>query len=205
MPVGAAVASARRWPRLGRPAVIERYYRELLNFLCHAVRDRDRAADLAQESFARVLAAQRAGRAAHNPRALLYRTARNLVIDQHRHAQVRRQAGETAACGGDHALHAVAAPAAHGPEAILASRQGLAAILATIEQLPPRCREAFILHKFDGLSCAQVAERMGISPRTVEMQLQIAMRACWRRMDELEGTPPDSADDVPGDRRQTPP
>eukprot|EP01032_Pedospumella_encystans_P004658 gene4658-5533_t len=48
-----------------------------------------------------------------------------------------------------------------------------------IDGLPPRCREAFVLYKFDGLSYAEVAERMGISVRTVEMQLRIAMAACW--------------------------
>ena len=57
--------------------MLERYYRELLNFLSRAVRDRDAAADLAQESYARVLAAQQAGQAVQDPRALLYRTARD--------------------------------------------------------------------------------------------------------------------------------
>ena len=48
-----------------------------------------------------------------------------------------------------------------------------------IEALPPRCREAFVLNRFEGLSHQEVAERMGISVRTVEMQLRIAMAACW--------------------------
>jgi len=47
------------------------------------------AADLAQESYARVYAAQLSGAGIVNPRALLYRTARNLVIDHYRHAEVR--------------------------------------------------------------------------------------------------------------------
>jgi DNA-directed RNA polymerase specialized sigma24 family protein len=53
--------------------VLERYHRELLYFLPRLVNDRDNAAALAQESFVRVL----------HMRALLYRTARNLGIDQH--------------------------------------------------------------------------------------------------------------------------
>ena len=42
-------------------AVFERHYRELLDFLARRLPDRETAADLTQESFARVYAAQRAG------------------------------------------------------------------------------------------------------------------------------------------------
>lgn len=71
-------------------ALLERYHRELLNFLTRQVNDRDAAADLAQESYVRVLSAQSSGLAVLDVRALLYRIARNLVIDQHRRAEVRR-------------------------------------------------------------------------------------------------------------------
>ncbi|MFT3803919.1 MAG: sigma-70 family RNA polymerase sigma factor [Burkholderiaceae bacterium] len=169
--------------------MLERYYRELLNFLSRAVSDRDTAADLAQESYARVLAAQQAGRPMRDPRALLYRTARNLVIDRHRRADVRAEAGEAVSSDDDQArLDDLAGPRSREPDAILAGREGLAAVVAAIDRLPPRCREAFILYKFDGLSYAEIADRMGISSRTVEMQLQIAMQACWRCLDELDGT-----------------
>lgn len=167
--------------------VFERYYRELLNFLARAVRDRDVAADLTQESFTRVLAAQRAGQTIRDPRALLYRTARNLVIDQHRQAEVR---GAPAWSAGpeenDGDAIDVPGPRTMQPDVVLSSRQDLAAIVATIEQLPPRCREAFVLFKFDGMSYAEIARHMGISVRTVEMQLQIAMRACWETLDATE-------------------
>ncbi|HVR51301.1 MAG TPA: sigma-70 family RNA polymerase sigma factor [Pseudorhodoferax sp.] len=168
--------------------MFERYYRELLNFLARKVGDREVAADLAQESYARVLAAQQAGPPPRDPRAFLYRTARNLVVDQHRRTEVRGgpPSGDGMALPD---LDETAGPAALEPETILASRDGLSAVLATIDALPPRCREAFILYKFDGLSYAQIATRMDISVRTVEMQLQIAMKACWACMD-AQADPP---------------
>ncbi|MFN3438782.1 MAG: RNA polymerase sigma factor [Acidovorax sp.] len=167
--------------------MLERYYSELLNFLSRSVGDRHTAADLTQESYARVLAAQQAGQAVRDPRALLYRIARNLVIDQHRSSEVRAQAGETAMDDREGGLDSLAGPRSMEPDAILSSREGMAGMIATIEKLPPRCREAFILYKFDGLAYAEIAERMGISTRTVEMQLQIAMQACWGCLDEAEG------------------
>ncbi|MBS7778336.1 sigma-70 family RNA polymerase sigma factor [Acidovorax sp. CCYZU-2555] len=174
--------------------MFERYYRELLNFLARSVRDRDTAADLVQESYARVLAAQQSGQTVQDPRALLYRTARNLVIDQHRRAETRAEISETV-LGDDKegAFDGLPGPRSLEPDTILASREGLAAVVAAIDQLPPRCREAFILYRFDGLSYAEIAAQMGISTRTVEMQLRIAMEACWRCQDELEGAAPRSA------------
>lgn len=170
--------------------MLERYYLELLNFLSRSVKDRNAATDLVQESYVRVLTAQQSGHSIRDPRALLYRTARNLVIDRHRRDAVRGLADDVSLDDEEAGLEAVAGPTSLEPEAILASREGLAAVIKTIEALPLRCRETFILHKFDGLSYAEVAERMGVSTRTVEMQLRIAMDACWERLqvlDEMDG------------------
>ncbi|RSZ59071.1 sigma-70 family RNA polymerase sigma factor [Massilia atriviolacea] len=156
--------------------MFERYHHELLNFLHRLLGDRHAAADLAQESYVRVLLAQQSGRAIANARALLYRTARNLVIDTHRRAGVR----------GHDALDAIAdhaGPVHLQPDEALASDQSVQAYLRAIEDLPPRCREAFILHVFDDMSHKQIAERMGISASMVEKHIvrgMLACRACER-------------------------
>lgn len=163
--------------------MLERYHTELLNFLCRLVGDRDTAADLTQESFVRVLSAQSLGQAVVEPRALLYRVARNLVVDQHRRAQVR--------CHAD--LDAIAedqlpaAPRHLQPEDALASQQVIRAYLAAIEALPPRCREAFVLFAFDDLSHADIARRMGISVSMVEKHIIRAMVACKHCERHLRG------------------
>ncbi len=51
--------------------MLTRYYRDLLNFCMRKVRDRDTAADLAQESYARVLSMQQKGQVILEPGALL--------------------------------------------------------------------------------------------------------------------------------------
>jgi RNA polymerase sigma factor (sigma-70 family) len=64
------------------------------------------------------------------------------------------------------------------PEEALASRQNIDAYLAAIEALPPRCREAFVLHVFEEMSHAQVAQHMGISVSMVEKHMVRAMVTC---------------------------
>lgn len=182
------------------PSVLERYYQELLNFCSRTVRSREAAVDVVQETYARVLALQHSGQSVAEPRALLYRTARNLQIDLHRRSEVR---GETADPDAEAAeLDQLAAPRACEPDAVASSTQGVNALLATIDALPLRCREAFILHKFDGLPHAEVAEQMGISRKMVEQHVKLAMDACRRCMASLDGSA--DAAKVPALRRRKP-
>ena len=70
--------------------MLTRYYRDVLNFCLRKARDRDTAADLAQESFVRVLTMQQAGQSILDPRALLRQVATNANIDLDRRAAVRQ-------------------------------------------------------------------------------------------------------------------
>lgn len=174
---------------LDPPPVLERYHRELLNFLTRQVNDRDAAADLVQESFVRVLSAQSSGQTVLDQRALLYRTARNLVIDRHRRHEVRRHDDLDAIPEDQHPP----APRHLQPEEAVASLQIIRAYLATIEALPPRCREAFVLHVFDELSHVQIARHMGISVSMVEKHVvrgMVACKLCERRLRASAGPPP---------------
>jgi RNA polymerase sigma factor (sigma-70 family) len=175
--------------------VFERYYRELLNFLARKVGDRELAADLAQESYARVYAVSGV-QSVPEPRALLYTTARNLVTDHYRRSKVRAEAKQEPSGDDDQAesdADAVLGPQSLEPDAILAGRQRLAAIERAVSELPPRPREAFVLYKLDGLSRGEVAETMGVSVKTVETHLEIAMQACVRQLQALEGARPAEA------------
>lgn len=53
-----------------------------------------------------------------------------------------------------------------------------ARMLAAIEALPRRRRDAFVLHRFEGLNYKEIALRMGTSPRVVEHYVRMAMLAC---------------------------
>lgn len=107
-----------------------------MNFCARMVRDRDAAADVVQESYARVLAVRNAGQAIPEPRALLHQTARRLIIDHHRRAAIRQHDDLDSLPEAQHP----AAPAHLEPESVYAHEQHALAFAAVIEALPPRCR-----------------------------------------------------------------
>jgi RNA polymerase sigma-70 factor (ECF subfamily) len=45
-----------------------------------------------------------------------------------------------------------------------------------MEKLPPRCREIFILSRFEGKDNGKIAETLGLSKRTVELQISNALK-----------------------------
>lgn len=152
-----------------------------MNFCARMVRDRDAAADVVQESYARVLAVRNAGQAIPEPRALLHQTARRLIIDRHRRAAIRQHDDLDSLPEAQQP----AAPAHLEPESVYAHEQHALAFAAVIEALPPRCREAFVLNRFEGMSHLQVAEHMGISKNMVAQHIIRAVLACKACEDRL--------------------
>ncbi|MFZ4873792.1 sigma-70 family RNA polymerase sigma factor [Janthinobacterium sp. Mn2066] len=166
-------------------AVLAHYYQELLNFCWRSLRNREAAADLVQESYLRVLGVQDNSelgeQAVREPRALLYHTARNLMIDKHRRAALRQHDALDALPEAAHP----AAPQHLQPEQVLEGSQDWRACVDAIDALPPRCRDAFVLHIFEELPHAQIAARMGISVSMVEKHIARGMLSCQKQLQSL--------------------
>lgn len=165
-------------------------YQELLNFCTRHTRNRDDAADLVQEAYARALALMQAQSpstdAVQDVRALLYRTLRNLFIDQHRRRQLRQHESLEHLPEAEWPL----LPAHLQPEAVLAFTQYARAIVAAIESLPPRCREAFVLSRFDGWPHQRIAEHMGISRNMVAQHMVRGILVCKAAHQRFHQSPP---------------
>lgn len=158
-----------------------RYYSELLRFFIHEVKDVHEAQDLVQQTFERVLERRYTGDQVANARALLFEVGRNLLIDRHRQSKLRRHES-------DEGLVDLSGPAAAEPESVYAGNQRVVLLVATIEALPPRCRKAFVLHKIEGLSHADVAREMGITLNMVERHVMLAVAACRKALGDTAAT-----------------
>ena len=45
-----------------------------------------------------------------------------------------------------------------------------------IDQLPPKCREIFVLSRYEQLTYKEIADKLGLSVKTVEAQMGIALK-----------------------------
>jgi len=55
-------------------------------------------------------------------------------------------------------------------------------LAAAVEALPPRTREVFRLHKYEGLSYSDIAEQLGIAKNTVMVHMVKALGLCREAM-----------------------
>jgi RNA polymerase sigma factor (sigma-70 family) len=140
----------------------------LMQFLRRCVRDGRDLADLRQDIYVRVYeAAQK--KIPHPVRPFLIVTARNLVVDR-----VRREQVVSIDTVADLAELEVAEDAP-GPERNAMARQDLRRLQAALDRLAPRCREAVVLRKVEGLSAREIAARMGIAEATANEYLALGM------------------------------
>lgn len=131
----------------------------LLRYVRRLTRSHEAAEDIVQEAYARTLAQ---GQDARTPKAFLFVTARNLAWNAHRHQ--RTAATETV---GDVDGMGVIQEGA-SPEDVLIADEASVLLRQAIERLPPQCRAAFALRVFHACSYKEIAEQLGISPKTVE-------------------------------------
>ena len=106
------------------------------------------------------------------------RMAVNVAVDQQRVENRRLTVAEA------EVLLAIADPAP-GPEQIAAGRAELDALTRAMGELPARQRDILLAVRLEGLPQNDIAERMGVSLRTVERELRNAHEYCARRTRKL--------------------
>ncbi|MGO4260508.1 RNA polymerase sigma factor [Lysobacter sp. TAB13] len=126
--------------------------------------------DMRQDLYMHLYEAARDGLPTHT-KAFVFRSLRNLLINQVRRAQVV----SIESIADIDALNV----SAHSftPEREATAREELQRLRAGLERLPPRCREVVVLRRVEGLSQRETAERLGVKVSTVEKQMAYGLRA----------------------------
>jgi len=141
----------------------------LMQFLRRSGRDSADIADLRQEVYLRVC--EYAEKEIPHPvKPLVFTIARNLLIDQVRRGQV---IPIEAMADLDAANVAADTP---GPDRTIMAREELLLLRGALDRLSPRCREAVIMRRIEGLSRREIALRMGITENTVSEYIKIGVR-----------------------------
>ena len=146
-----------------------------------AVRDRDEALDLVQDAMIK-LARSYADRPGDEWPPLFYRILQNGVRDWHRRQKVRNRVmvwfGHGASRDDDYDIAATAPdPAGRTPDEQLQTHEAMQRLEVSIQELPGRQREAFMLRTFEGLNVAGTAVAMGCSEGSVKTHYSRAVHS----------------------------
>jgi RNA polymerase sigma factor (sigma-70 family) len=144
------------------------------------------AEDIRQEVYMRLFLTAR--KHIPNPtRPLMFKIARDLLVDRAR----RQQIVAIEAIENLDALDvAIDEP---GSDRTVIAREELRLLQAALNKLPKRYRDPFVMRKVQGLSVREIAARLGMAEKTVEMHLTESIRALadvlYRDGIELGGAP----------------
>lgn len=143
----------------------------------------DRAEDIVQDIYVRLQGLTEAAAAeVQNPVAFLYRIGGNLMLDdvrQRRRATARDKAWTDSA---NQIVDGVSVADQPSPEDAVWARLKLDQVARALEGAAPKARQAFRLHRLEGLTHAQVADRLGVSVSSVEKYLSAVLARLIREV-----------------------
>ncbi len=153
----------------------DEYYSSLCLFANKYLQDLDLSRSLVQELFVNLWLKREKIVVQDSVKSYLYKAVRNRSIDYLRKSRKNVR------------LSDISESSLHSPfedkleEAELNNR-----INQSISELPEKCREIFILCRFEGLKYIQIAEKLNISVKTVEMQMGIALKKMKIKLSDLQ-------------------
>jgi RNA polymerase sigma-70 factor (ECF subfamily) len=137
---------------------------------------RQDAEDVVQEAYLHLL---QTGLSAtlEQPRAYLFRIAANLAVDAARKHETRSRYADDAALFLGYAAGngCVESEAEHKLE--------VRHFVSALTELPPLCRQAFLLNQIEGVTRSEIAKRLGLSVRTIDRHVVRALAHVRRRLE----------------------
>jgi RNA polymerase sigma-70 factor (ECF subfamily) len=125
------------------------------------------AEDLVQEALVRLFVYARKSEV-RNAEAFLTRAAMNLAVDLHRKSHADRFETDTAQI-----LDVL--DITPSPDEVFAAEQRLQQMRAALDRVSRRTREIFFMHRLQGLSHGEIADRLGITKSAVEKHIATAI------------------------------
>lgn len=152
----------------------EKYSDEIVRYLSSRMRGRQgEVSDIMQTAFMK-LAAKTASEEVTETRGFLYRTAKNLMIDNGRRKLTRDRyvknilIEEPQSCAQHYCL----------TEQTVLQRERLRLLEGVIKTLPARRRRVFILNRIHGLSYAEIAKEVNLTTEGVRKHVSRALADC---------------------------
>ncbi len=169
------VGKVKRGDRLAFTQLFETYYNSLCFFSNRYLNDLDLSRSIVQQVFVSFWINREKLSIQKSVKSYLFHSVRNASIDYGRRKKNQMQVVEL----NDEMIRTPFHDLIE--EAELDEK-----INKAINDLPEKCREVFVACRLEGLKYAQIAEKLNISVRTVEMQMGIAIKKLRHLLTEYQ-------------------
>ena len=154
--------------------LFERYQPILFRQVFFQTSETDQAHDIVQQTFISVWEHRRSIRSHLSFLAYILRISRNLIYDAVKHRKIRDRIDVTLPPPAKSELDD---PAEALHLAVLQEK-----ITSIINDLPRKCREIFLLSRFEGKTNQEIADSLQLSVRTVEHQISNALKVLRKHL-----------------------
>lgn len=142
--------------------LVELYYEKLCDYATNLARDNFRSEDIVQNVIVRMWQQREKLNSNISIKNYLYKSVYNEFVDQYRK---------------DTAVTALEKKYIEGLDSVFEvqdedkTKRLINLVARGIEQLPPKCKETFLLNKKEGLTYVEIAEFQNVSVNTIEKQM----------------------------------
>jgi RNA polymerase sigma-70 factor, ECF subfamily len=135
------------------------YYKEIVIFAKKLLHNKEYALDVVQEAYLRMIQAEKTMEIKH-PKAYLYKTARNIIIDDFRKSKEHHNT--------PYEEGSLCIPKEEEPHAIVMHESQQKHLLKILDTFPKKAKQALVLYLIEGHSKTQIAQRMNATKETTE-------------------------------------
>ena len=146
----------------------DKYYTDLCNFINYYINDAEMAEELAQDIYVYLWENREKIKIRSSFKSYLYSASKNKSLNYIRNEKIKQRLFKN--------YQEQQTDSGLPEESYLDTSQLQEILKKSIDSLPERCREIYILSREKELTHKEIAERLNLSPKSVENQIGIALK-----------------------------
>lgn len=142
--------------------LFQTYYADLVLFCGNFLKDKSSCEDIVQSIFLKLWHDRRTIQIETSIKSYLLKAVRNSCLDEYRHIEIVRKY-ETE--------HKSSVLDTYDTDNYILYSDLYTHLIRALDKIPPLYKETFVLNRFEGLKYREIAEKLDVSERTVEVRV----------------------------------